>query len=65
MKWIMTSLSALCAFLLATSAQAAGEFDEVVTSIGAAGADMKSVGAAMIGLVVIVVLFAMVRRMMR
>lgn len=61
-------VSSMFALIFSSSAFAEGgviDTTELTTQISGAGGDMKAVGMAMLGLVVIVVLLSMVRRVMR
>lgn len=61
---ILASMFAVI-FPSAAFAESVIDTTELTTQISGAGGDMKTVGMAMLGLVVIVVLLGMVRRVMR
>lgn len=64
-KWFLGLMAALYAVLAPAIAQAAVDVTAVTGEIEGNKESMISVGSAMLGLVVISVLFVMVRRVMR
>lgn len=64
-QWFLAVMASLMAVLTPTVAMAAIDVSEIVTEIGGAKDPMISVGSAVLGLVVVALLFMMVRRVMR
>lgn len=64
-QWVVGMMVAISAIIVPSVASAAVDTAELVTSIEGNEAGMTSVGMAMLGLVVVVVLFTMVRRVLK
>lgn len=64
-QWVIGMMVAISAIVVPSVASAAVDTAEIVTSIEGNEAGMTSVGMAMLGLVVVVVLFTMVRRVLK
>lgn len=64
-QWVVGMMVAISAIVVPSVASAAVDTAELVTAIEGNEAGMTSVGMAMLGLVVVVVLFTMVRRVLK
>lgn len=64
-QWFLGMMAAIAAIIVPSVASAAVDTAAIVTEIEGNEASMTSVGMAMLGLVVIVVLFTMVRRVLK
>lgn len=64
-QWFLAVMASFLAVITPKVAMAAIDVSEVVKEIGSAKEPMISVGSAVLGLVVVALLFMMVRRVMR